>query len=139
MKLSERLKDPKYELGVRQYQAVLDFVTDVEDAMNAQGVNQATLAKRLGKSAAWISKIFRQRPNLTFFTAVELAAALGLEVRIKAEPRSVAISQTIENAGAGVIVPLADWRANARCEWSSSVPTDLAPANEDSVLSGLSS
>ena len=69
----------KFRLGVRQHRAVLDFVTAIEDEMRERAILPSELAVRLGKSRSWISKIFRTKPNLTFFTAVEIADALKLD------------------------------------------------------------
>lgn len=76
-----------FRLGVRQHRLVLDYVTALQDLMNQAALNQQQLADALGKSRAWISKIFRRKPNLTFFTAVELADAVGCDVEIVLTPR----------------------------------------------------
>jgi ribosome-binding protein aMBF1 (putative translation factor) len=70
----------KFRLGVRQYRAVLDFVTAVEEEMERSQMRPTDLARKLKKSRSWVSKIFRTKPNLTFFTAVELADALGKDL-----------------------------------------------------------
>lgn len=82
--LLERLGTKRFRLGVKQHALVLEFTTAAEDAMNASGITQSDLAKRLGKSRSWVSKIFRRKPNLTFFTAVEVADALEMDVEIRA-------------------------------------------------------
>ena len=87
-KLAKRVNSVAFQNGVRQYRAVLDFLTDIEDEMHRTGLNQSEFAERLGKSRAWVSKVLRQQPNLTFFTAVELATALNLEVEVRAVQRA---------------------------------------------------
>lgn len=87
-KLAERVNDPEFQSGVRRHRAVLDFVTAIEDEMRARKITRAMLAERLGgKSRSWLSKIFRQKPNLTFFTAVDIADALGMDVEVRVVPR----------------------------------------------------
>lgn len=86
MKLAERLKTKKFKLQMKQHAVVLDYVTAIEDAMRARAISQSALATLLHKSRAWVSKVLRQQPNLTFFTAVEIADALGLKLRIEVEP-----------------------------------------------------
>jgi transcriptional regulator with XRE-family HTH domain len=89
-KLADRLKSPTLRRAVKQRRLVLDFTTAVEDELVRRGMNMSTFAKILGKSRAWVSKVFRQEPNLTFFTAVELADAVDMDVVIYVEPRFVA-------------------------------------------------
>lgn len=47
----------------------------------------SAFAAVLGKSRAWISKVLRKKQNLTFFTAVQIADALDMDVRIRVVPR----------------------------------------------------
>lgn len=103
-KLAERVRSEEFRNGVRQYRVVLDFVTDLENEMRRQNVKQIGLADKLGKTRAWISKIFRKKPNLTFFTAVELANALGMDVQVRAVSRYVKHTVTTEQAGPSVAV-----------------------------------
>ncbi len=86
-KLADRLKSPTLRRVVKQRRLVLDFTTAVEDELERRGTNMSAFAKVLGKSRAWVSKVFRQEPNLTFFTAVELADAVDMDVVIHVEPR----------------------------------------------------
>lgn len=72
--------------SVGRHRAVLDFTTAVEDSMREQKLSQKELAKRLGKSASWISQVLRKPPNLTFFTAYNLADALGLDITVSVTP-----------------------------------------------------
>jgi transcriptional regulator with XRE-family HTH domain len=82
-KLADLVKAPGFELEVKQFECVLDYVTAVEQAMEAKQVTQSALAKTLGKTRSWVSKILRKKPNLTFFTAVELADALEMDVEVR--------------------------------------------------------
>jgi transcriptional regulator with XRE-family HTH domain len=92
MKLADRLKTKQFQLRVKQHEAVIDYVTGIEDVMKERELSQQGLATMLSKSRAWISKILRKKPNLTFFTAVEIADALGLKLRIDLEPRARAFT-----------------------------------------------
>ncbi len=83
------LKTKRFRLGVKQHALVLDFTDGIEHHLNDRGLSQQALATRLGKSRSWISKVLRKKPNLTFFTAVELADALELEVHLDVVPRRV--------------------------------------------------
>jgi len=85
-KLADRLKSPTLRRAVKQRRLVLDFTTAVEDELVRRNMNMSAFSKVLGKSRAWVSKVFRQEPNLTFFTAVELADAVDMDVVIYVEP-----------------------------------------------------
>jgi transcriptional regulator with XRE-family HTH domain len=87
-KLADRLKSPTLRRAVMQRRLVLDFTTAIEDELVRRDMNMSAFAKVLGKSRAWVSKVFRQEPNLTFFTAVELADAVDMDVAIYVEPRA---------------------------------------------------
>ena len=74
-------------LGVRQHAATVTFATQVELAMRDRGIRKKDLAAIIGKTRAWISKVLHGPRNLTFFTAVELADAIGYDLDIKVVPR----------------------------------------------------
>jgi hypothetical protein len=93
MNALEKEKRRKFRLGVRKFQPVIDFVTAIEDEMRRREIRPSELADKLRKSRAWVSKVFRQKPNLTFFTAVELADALDLDVRVEVVPRAAMVHQ----------------------------------------------
>jgi transcriptional regulator with XRE-family HTH domain len=82
-KLADLVNAPGFGLEVKQFECVLDYVTSVEQAMEAKHVTQSALARVLGKSRAWVSKVLGKKRNLTLFTAVELADALGMDVQIR--------------------------------------------------------
>ncbi len=98
MRLEKLIKTKAFDLRVKQHRVVLDFTTAIEDAMVAAGLNQQALAKRLNKSRAWVSKVFRSKPNLTFGTAVELADALGFDLEISIVPSTATVETYPEQA-----------------------------------------
>lgn len=85
--LADRLKSPAVRLGVKQYGLVLEYTTAIEDELRRRGMKASAFAAVLGKSRAWISKVLRKKQNLTFFTAVKIADALDMDVRIHLVPR----------------------------------------------------
>ncbi len=87
-KLADIVNAAGFELEVKQFECVLDFVTAVEQAMEARQITQSALARALGKSRAWVSKVLRKKRNLTFFTAVEIADALEMDVRLRVVNRA---------------------------------------------------
>ena len=85
--LRRKLASPEMRKSVGRHRAVLDFTTAIEDSLREQKLSQRELAKRLGKSASWISQVLHKPPNLTFFTAYNLADALGLDITVSVRPR----------------------------------------------------
>jgi transcriptional regulator with XRE-family HTH domain len=85
--LAERLKSPTLRRAIKQRRMVLDVTTALEDELNRRKMSMTAFARALGKSKALVSRIFRRQPNLTFFTAVELADVLDLDIKIEVAPR----------------------------------------------------
>ena len=76
--------------------AKLEFALALEQQRRAAGLSYADLAKKMGTSAAYISKVFRGDTNLTIESMVKLARATGgqLDARIlsgKWRPRHTAV------------------------------------------------
>jgi transcriptional regulator with XRE-family HTH domain len=65
----------------------LQLTEELTRAMTDQGVSRAELARRLGTSPAYVSKVLRGDANLTLATITKLAMALGRTVHIGLEPR----------------------------------------------------
>jgi transcriptional regulator with XRE-family HTH domain len=57
--------------------AKLEFALALEQQRRAAGLSYADLAKKMGTSAAYISKVFRGDNNLTIESMVKLARATG--------------------------------------------------------------
>ena len=64
--------------------AKLEFALTLEQQRRAAGLSYADLAKKMGTSAAYVSKVFRGDTNLTIESMVKLARATGgqLDMRI---------------------------------------------------------
>jgi transcriptional regulator with XRE-family HTH domain len=60
-------------------------------AMNQQDVTNAELARRLGKSRAYVTKLLRGTTNFTLESLVRIGRALACEVELELVPK---ISQT---------------------------------------------
>lgn len=65
------------------------FVSFTEDLLNLMGdsVSQAELARRVGVSRGYISRVFRGVENLTLETMTKLAIAVGGSVRLHVAPQ----------------------------------------------------
>jgi DNA-binding phage protein len=81
------MQDPEY----RRLFAIESLVTDaaelVAQLMQDQRVNKAELARRLGKSRAWVTQLLSGRANMTIRTFAEAVYALGSQVKLDAQPQ----------------------------------------------------
>ena len=78
LQAQEFLKDPKYWKEA----AILDFTDELGRRMKEQGINKAELARRIGKSSPYITKVFQGNTNLTLKSMAKLALAVDARVNI---------------------------------------------------------
>jgi len=71
------------------YKYILDFSENVFEILAKKGIKSKNkyLAKKLGCSPAYISKLFNGRSNFTVRKLVELAKAVDYELKINLSPR----------------------------------------------------
>jgi len=67
--------------------AILEVTEEVARRMEELGISRAELARRLGTSAAYVTKVLRGNANFTLATIAKLARALESEVRFRLSPR----------------------------------------------------
>ena len=84
--VSRKLADPAFRVGVQQELASEQFCDALEAVLEQNELTRAELARRLGRSRAYITKALRRGRNLTIKTMVELLAACGYEIEISAHP-----------------------------------------------------
>jgi transcriptional regulator with XRE-family HTH domain len=72
--------------------AWLRFTEELLALMEAQNVSRAELARRVGVSPAYITKVFRGTVNLTLETMSRLALAVGASVRLHVAPNNLRTS-----------------------------------------------
>ncbi len=92
--LAENLKDPEF---AREYHATAARVATIDAVVNAldearvsAGLSKAELARRIGVEPATIRRLFSANPvNPTLGTVVEIAAVLGLRLRVEPAPGDV--------------------------------------------------
>ena len=63
--------------------AIFDFTEEVVCLMEEKNITRSELAKKMGTSPAYITKVLRGSTNFTLASMVKLARALELEVRIR--------------------------------------------------------
>lgn len=87
----ELLEQAKQGTAYWVSRAIESFTEDLFVHMKTQGVTKAELARRLGKTPAYVTKILRGRSNFTIESMVTLARALDAEVEIR-------VTETYKNA-----------------------------------------
>jgi Helix-turn-helix. len=66
---------------------LLDINEQIVERMVAQGVKRAELARRLGFTRAFVTRLLNGKPNLTLKTLVEVANALDMDLDMRLKPR----------------------------------------------------
>jgi transcriptional regulator with XRE-family HTH domain len=79
----EAERDPEYWTQL----AILEVTEEIFATMERQGVSRAELARRLGTSAAYITKILRGSANFTIESLARITRALGGEFRFHVAPK----------------------------------------------------
>ena len=85
--------------------AKLDFAVALERRCRASGISNTQLAKKLGTSAAYITKVFRGDTNFTIETMVKLARSAGaaLDVKLADESAKSILAPVVVSTGAIVV------------------------------------
>jgi transcriptional regulator with XRE-family HTH domain len=66
--------------------AFLSFTEDLLEQLRKEGINQAELARRVGVSRGYLSRVFRGQENLSLETMSKLALGAGASVRLHVAP-----------------------------------------------------
>lgn len=70
--------DPEFIL-----EGVLTKATErICELMDKHGISRAELARRLGKSRAYVTRLLNGQPNMTLKTLIEIAVALGEGIEV---------------------------------------------------------
>jgi len=67
--------------------AILDFTEALYTTMEEHGVTRAELARRLGTSQAYITRVLGGHANFTLKTMAKLALALGMQLEVGLVPQ----------------------------------------------------
>ena len=67
---------------------ILDFTEGLHKIMESNGVSRSELARRLGVSPAYVTKVLRGNVNFTLDSMVRLARAAGGEVSLQIAPKA---------------------------------------------------
>ena len=67
---------------------ILDFTEGLHKIMESNGVSRSELARRLGVSPAYVTKVLRGNVNFTLDSMVSLIRAAGGEVSLQVAPKA---------------------------------------------------
>jgi transcriptional regulator with XRE-family HTH domain len=67
--------------------AILAFTENIVREMERQGITRTELARRLGATPAYVTKILRGKVNFTLATMTRLSRALGAELTVQLTSR----------------------------------------------------
>lgn len=81
-----QLEDQQFQRALATERPAFNFINALDEAMQANGITKAELAKRLGRSRSFVTQALRRDHNLTFKTAADLAWACGLALNIGLVP-----------------------------------------------------
>lgn len=80
-------RDPEYQAEYLK----LVFGEELGKLMDQQSISQADLARRIGSSRAYVTRIFRSNFNPTFETLAKLAIALDARVSLHLHPKDTQV------------------------------------------------
>lgn len=66
----------------KAWMLIHEFYHIVLSYMKEKGISKADLARKLGKSRASVSQMFNKTPNLTIKKMVEIADAIGIDIKV---------------------------------------------------------
>jgi transcriptional regulator with XRE-family HTH domain len=92
---NELLRRTEQSLAYWVAGAEIAFTEDLARAMEEKGVSRAELARRIGSSQAYITKVLRGNVNFTMATMVKLARALDMELKLNLAPRDAEASSQV--------------------------------------------
>jgi transcriptional regulator with XRE-family HTH domain len=95
MGFSELIRDARSRDDYWIEDAILKFTMRLHEVMQEQGISKTELARRLGVSQPYVTRVLKGSDNLTVGTMVKLARAVGASLQISLQ-ESEAESQPAE-------------------------------------------
>lgn len=99
--------------------ASLDFTIQLARLMENKGVSKAELARKIGKSPAYVTKLLNGYNNYTIGTMVKIARSIGGSVHIRVTPKEARIPNwlsVIDGKKTSKAKSKDDWANNAEVE-----------------------
>ena len=100
MKIAKALQKVRNGIAYLTESAVLDFTIELDRLLKAKNISRAELARRIGSSPAYVTKILNGQGNLTVKSMVALAHALDSRVCIQVEPIQPSLRRQSSSASA---------------------------------------
>jgi len=89
--LNQLLEKYKDDLEFRMEGLILDFTEKIVIKMKELNISRAELARRLGVSKAFVTKLLNGNPNLTIKTMMSIADVLGCDLNLDIYPKGFEI------------------------------------------------
>ncbi len=81
--------------------AIIAFTEALSAAMAEQGITRTELARRLGTSQAYVTRVLGGNANFTLKTMTKLAFALGMQLNVGLRPQQASITPAREDGALG--------------------------------------
>lgn len=85
------LEDARSRDAFHVEKAILQFTSDLHQLMKNRGFNKADLARTLGTSPAYLTKVFRGDANFTIESMVKLSRALTGQLHLHVAPQEAEV------------------------------------------------
>jgi transcriptional regulator with XRE-family HTH domain len=97
MGFSELIRDARSRDDYWIEDAILKFTMRLHELMQEQGISKTELAKRLGVSQPYVTRVLKGGDNLTVGTMVKLARAVGASLQISLQDSEAGSQPAEEN------------------------------------------
>ena len=85
-KFDEFIQDPARRRLFEQESLAFEAAELISGLMEQEGINKAELARRIGKSKAFVTQLLSGSRNMTVHTFADLAFALGNRIELSSAP-----------------------------------------------------
>lgn len=124
---TQKLDEFKGDVEFRTEEVILEITERVVELMKKENINRTELAKRLGVSKPFISKLLNGNPNMRLKTMVSLSMALKYDLNISFDRR---VSMSLNVAATPLhALPHVGWSAS-----SSTTPATLSQEGNNAVI-----
>lgn len=110
--LERYIEQNQYTVDYQTELSIIDFNEKIIARMEELKINRAELAKRLGVSKAFVTKLLNGNPNMTIKTMISIANALGCQLYQDIYPRGFKVARkplyVHTNKGYQAYVPVTD-------------------------------
>lgn len=104
---------------------ILDFSIELHDIMKKRGLSKKEFAEKLGKSQAYVTKVFRGNANFTIETMVKLVRALDGDLSLHIIPKEEKITPKKEKSSTWLRIVGKNKSVNAKPRWGHAYTSEL--------------